>query len=85
MVDNIMPGMSGMDFLIYCKSDPELSTIPTIMLTAEDNVKYQVQAFQNGAYDYVAKPLVSEVIRARVQHALNGELSDAEFECALES
>lgn len=58
LVDNIMPGMSGMDFLIYCKSDPELSTIPTIMLTAEDNVKYQVQAFQNGAYDYVAKPLV---------------------------
>ena len=71
LVDNIMPGMSGMDFLIYCKSDPELSTIPTIMLTAEDNVKYQVQAFQNGAYDYVAKPLVSEVIRARVQHVLN--------------
>lgn len=71
LVDNVMPGMSGLDFLTYCQDDTTLSTIPQIMITANDNVTDQVNAFQHGAYDYITKPLVREVVEARVNHVMD--------------
>ncbi|MDD2979340.1 MAG: EAL domain-containing protein [Hespellia sp.] len=70
LVDNIMPGMSGLDFLTYCKDSPSLRAIPKIMITANDTITDQVQAFQYGAYDYITKPLAQEVILARVGHVM---------------
>lgn len=70
LVDNIMDGMSGLDFLKFCQAESSLQTIPMIMITANDNVKDQVEAFQAGAYDYITKPLVREVVLARVAHVM---------------
>lgn len=70
MVDNVMPGMSGLDFLKYCQQDSSLSAIPKIMITANDTIEDQVEAFKEGAYDYITKPLIKEVVRARVNHVM---------------
>jgi diguanylate cyclase (GGDEF)-like protein len=70
LLDNIMPGMSGLDFLIYCQDDTELHPIPKIMITADRKVEDQVKAFQCGAYDYIPKPLVWDIVDARVGHVM---------------
>lgn len=71
ILDNMMPGMSGIDFLTYCQDEPFLSAIPKIMITASDNATDQIQAFKCGAYDYITKPLIREVVEARVNHVMN--------------
>lgn len=71
LVDNYMPGMSGLEFLQHCRQDSILKSIPKIMITAEDTVENQVKAFHEGAYDYITKPLVKEIVLARVQHIMD--------------
>lgn len=70
LIDNILPGMSGMQFLKFCQQNAELAAIPKIMITANDSVKDQVNAFNEGAYDYITKPLTKEVLLARVKHVM---------------
>ena len=70
LVDNVMPGMTGMDFLKYCRVSNSLNAIPKIMITANDTVQDQVDAFAAGAYDYIAKPVTKEILLARVSHAM---------------
>ena len=70
LVDNIMPGMSGLEFLRYCKEDAGLNAIPKIMITANDTVADQVEAFNEGAYDYITKPFQKEIVVARVKHVM---------------
>lgn len=71
LVDNLMPGMGGMEFLRFCQQDDVLSCIPKIMITADDTVEDQVRAFQEGAYDYITKPFVREVVVARINHIMD--------------
>ena len=70
LVDNVMPGMSGLEFLRYCREDGDLNAIPKIMITANDTVSDQVEAFKEGAYDYIAKPFQKEIVVARVKHVM---------------
>lgn len=70
LVDNIMDGMSGMDFLKFCQSEPSVQAIPIIMITANENISDHVEAFQAGACDYITKPLVKEVVKARVNRVM---------------
>lgn len=71
LVDNLLPGMSGMEFLRYCQQESSLDVIPKIMITSEENEDVQVEAFSVGAYDYITKPLTKEIIIARVKHVMD--------------
>lgn len=70
LIDNFMPGMSGMEFLRYCKQDPLLKVIPQIMITTSDADADQLEAFYEGAYDYISKPFAKAVVMARVNHVM---------------
>lgn len=71
LLDYMMPGMSGMDFLKMCQKDEKLRYIPKIMITSNERSEDQIKAFREGAYDYLTKPLVPEVVRARIHHILD--------------
>jgi signal transduction histidine kinase/DNA-binding NarL/FixJ family response regulator len=53
-LDVVMPRMDGWSVLKELKSDPELSTIPVIMVTIVDN---EVTALNLGASNYLVKPV----------------------------
>jgi CheY-like chemotaxis protein/two-component sensor histidine kinase len=53
-LDVVMPGLNGWDVLSQLKADPELSSIPVIMLTIVDN---EVMGFDLGASNYLVKPI----------------------------
>lgn len=80
LVDNQMDGMSGIEFLRHCNDDVDIKDIPKIMITASNNVDDQVNAFSAGAYDYITKPFVIEVVTARVKHVMDISSTNSVFD-----
>ena len=61
-----MPEMNGLEFLKKVRSMPDYANIPIIMVTSEA-AKYNVsEAFQNGATDYIIKPVREKVLMEKI-------------------
>ena len=68
VLDIMVPGISGLEVLGYLKEHhPETATI---MLTALDDEKTQVQAFNLYADDYVIKPVSPIILLKRMETIL---------------
>jgi len=70
LLDVEMPGPSGFDLCRIVRSMPEWQALPVLFITAHTGVDFRVAAFQAGADDYLAKPVLREELRARVQSRL---------------
>lgn len=70
LLDVEMPGPSGFDLCRIVRSMPEWQGLPILFITAHTGVEFRVAAFQAGADDYLAKPVMREELRARVQSRL---------------
>ncbi|NLH16563.1 MAG: response regulator [Phycisphaerae bacterium] len=57
LLDIRMPKVDGIEVLRQVKADPELRTIPVIMLTTSDDENSIQQCRELGCVDYVVKPL----------------------------
>ena len=74
-LDNVMPRMSGWEVTKTLKSDAKYRDIPIIMLSALDDVKDKVAAFELGVDDYITKPFNFTEVLARIRATLrNREL-----------
>ena len=74
ITDLRMPGTSGEDVLK--KVTREMPGTPVIVLTGHGSIDAAVSAMQNGAYDFLTKPLNLEHLELVVKRALKGrELS----------
>jgi len=81
LLDIMMPNLNGYDVLERIKSDPKLSHIPVIMITAVDDIESTVKCIEFGADDYLTKPFNPVVLKARVNASLNKKaLHDTEQE-----
>ena len=56
ILDVTMPVMDGVTMLTKLKEDPELKSIPVIMLTAESGRENVLQIAKLGVRDYLVKP-----------------------------
>ncbi len=66
LLDVIMSGISGFELLHTIRSRYHDSELPVIMVTAESERENVVRAFQEGANDYLTKPLDPQITLARV-------------------
>lgn len=67
ITDKKMPDGDGLELLRYChENDPDL---PVVMLTAVATVELAVEAMQAGAFDFISKPFVPEVVTAVARRA----------------
>lgn len=66
ILDWMLPGIDG---LTVCRAIRAATNVPILMLTAREGDASEVQALQEGADDYLAKPVRPMVLLARV-HAL---------------
>ncbi|MGZ8798323.1 MAG: PP2C family protein-serine/threonine phosphatase, partial [Thermoanaerobaculia bacterium] len=69
VVDYRMPEMDGFEVARRLKADPQLHTLPVLMLTGADSPQYVVQGLNAGADDFVTKGSDIEILVARL-HAL---------------
>jgi two-component system phosphate regulon response regulator PhoB len=66
LLDRMLPGMSGDDFITHLKRDHRVASIPVIMLTAKAEEADQLVGLGLGADDYVTKPFSMKLLLARV-------------------
>ena len=60
LLDLELPDLSGWDVLTILKNDPELSSIPVIMVTISDDRK---TAYSLGASDFLQKPIEHDALK----------------------
>jgi DNA-binding response OmpR family regulator len=80
MLDINMPEMTGYETCERLKTDPRLSSIPVIFISALNEALDKVKAFQCGGVDYVTKPLQFEEVHARVETHLRLRQLQVELE-----
>lgn len=66
ILDLTMPVMDGYEALTKLKSDPDLKSIPVVMLTAESGRENVLRIAKQGVRDYLVKPFKEELILERV-------------------
>ncbi len=71
LLDQMMPGMSGLDLLKLLRAIYSPSDLPVIMVTAVDQSTTIVDALNGGANDYVTKPVNMPVVAARIEAQLS--------------
>ncbi len=70
ILDYMMPGKNGLEVCQAIKGQEGGEYVPVILLTARDNLKDKLCAFQQGADDYLTKPFHYEELQARVKAQL---------------
>jgi two-component system, cell cycle sensor histidine kinase and response regulator CckA len=72
LVDQLMPGMSGMDLLAHARSmRPELPVVVIPGFATEECIR---ETKQKGALDCLVKPFTPEQLRSAVKRALNAKV-----------
>ena len=70
LLDVMMPEMDGFQVCHLLKEDPGLKDIPVIMVTARTEGDAVKRGLEEGAFDYIKKPIDEVEVVARVQSAL---------------
>lgn len=70
VVDYRMPLMDGFEVTRQIKADPQLETIPVLMLTGSDSSQHIIEGLGAGAEDFVTKGSDTEVLLARLRAML---------------
>ena len=63
LLDLKMPKLDGLEVLRQIKNDPQLRTIPVVMLTSSRQDKDVAESYQLGANAYVVKPVSFDEFR----------------------
>jgi DNA-binding response OmpR family regulator len=70
MASTVLPKLSGWELLSKVKSDEALKTIPVVLLSDIANVKDKVDAFEQGAEEYICSPFSFPEVLARIRSLL---------------
>ena len=67
ILDVMMPDMDGYELCARMRENPNLKSMPIIMLTALSSVDDRLRAFDVGADDFLSKPFIPAELLARVK------------------
>ena len=67
LLDVMMPGMDGYEVCRRLKADAATEKIPIIFVTAKSEETEETKGFDLGAADYIRKPIVPSIVKARVK------------------
>jgi diguanylate cyclase (GGDEF)-like protein len=71
LLDAMLPEVSGWDAIRIMRTMPEWRDVPILFLTGRTDLESRIAAFDAGADDYLAKPLVPEELLSRVRVRLD--------------
>lgn len=66
ILDIAMPEMDGYEVCRRLKDNPDTREIPIVFISAFDDAEDIVKGFSLGGEDYIIKPFIPEVVKARV-------------------
>ncbi len=71
LVDYMMPGMNGLDFISALRDLPNFSRLPIVMFTGFPDKQIRQHALDRGATDLWTKPVNAGEIRKRLRRFLD--------------
>ncbi|WP_334550589.1 HD domain-containing phosphohydrolase [Vibrio scophthalmi] len=71
LLDVMMPEMTGFELCRQLKATPDKAMIPIIFVTALSDSIDEETGFNLGGVDYIVKPIVPAIVRARVKTQLS--------------
>jgi len=80
LLDVRMPDMDGYETCRQLQGDAETAAIPIIFLTAKNDSTDEAMGLELGAIDYITKPIVPQIIKARVKNHLTQKHQRDELE-----
>jgi DNA-binding NarL/FixJ family response regulator len=76
LMDAVMPGIDGFETCRRLKQQPPLAHLPVIFMTGLSETEHVVEGLAAGGVDYVTKPIVVEVLLARMRvHLANARIA----------
>jgi len=73
LLDIMMPGMNGYQFLARLKKDPRVSSIPVIILSSLSRESDILEGLEKGAADYITKPFSLKVLLSKIKKILTAQ------------
>jgi len=70
LLDLMMPGADGYEVFENLQADPATRSIPVIFVTGMNGVDAELRGLESGAVDYIVKPIVPQLLLARVRTQL---------------
>jgi two-component system, sensor histidine kinase and response regulator len=80
ILDVMMPEMDGFETCQRMKSIPALQSIPILFLSALDDVNQMIKGLEQGAFDYILKPLNASLLLSKIQIHLDLKNKTEELE-----
>jgi len=77
LLDYMMPGITGLDLLRFLRQSWSAQELPIIMVTAVTDSQSIAQALDEGANDYITKPIDFSVAMARIRSQLARKRAEA--------
>lgn len=78
LMDAVMPGLDGFETCRSLKRTHGLAHVPVIFMTGLTETEHVVKALEAGGVDYVTKPVVPDVLVARMRvHLANARLAQS--------
>ncbi|HEK86503.1 MAG TPA: response regulator [Candidatus Aminicenantes bacterium] len=71
LLDLLLPGMDGFQFLKEVKKRESAREIPVIIMSSISGEKEILKALEMGVVDYITKPFAPRIVNAKVKHYLN--------------
>ena len=76
LLDMMLPGMTGIDFLTQIRKDARFTQLPVIVITVRAEAAYRQRAQELGVSRYLLKPFSPTVLRQEIQQTLGVKWKD---------
>lgn len=84
LISTVLSQYSGLNLCHDINSDIRYSDIPILMVTADNKLETLRKSFESGAFDYIAKPINSIELVARVQaHLIRKQILDEKHQLSI--
>lgn len=70
LLDLLLPDLSGYDVCKQLKNNDKTKNIPVIFISVKDAIDDQLNGFELGAIDYIVKPVVEPILKAKIKNYL---------------
>lgn len=76
VLDYDMPGLTGLDVLKKIKRNTAFANIPIVMLTGNSSSEHVRNTVQQGALDYIVKPIDPTIFETKINKIVNAGLQN---------
>jgi DNA-binding response OmpR family regulator len=77
--DVLMPELDGYDLCRQLRANPETHGLPILLISSQTDLEEKLKGYAVGGDDYITKPIYPEEVVAKLKHAADTKLQQAQL------